>query len=347
LFYLCLNLAMKSRRLLFILFALTGICNGIFAQDGGDAQAFIREAVQLNKDSKYTDAIDKYTAALKLEPENLSANYGIAFSLLGADRGKEGIPYLEKVISSNSTYTTWAYDLLGSIYDKAREPAKAIAAYRAGIKIDPKYQTLYYNLGLVYFREKDYAEAEKCVIESMKLDPKHANSQRVYALVCFHQNKRANALLGFCSFILLEPNTARSTEAYGNIEHILQGGNLKADPGMPLSMVDANSIALNLAIGKAIFDTNKKKYPGPADQLTAELTTIFTAIGQLADKQNADPVFRKYFANYFFQLAQSANMPAFARMIHEADPENAKWISDHPLYMNELYGWVKTAERGF
>ncbi|HWZ02671.1 MAG TPA: tetratricopeptide repeat protein, partial [Mucilaginibacter sp.] len=209
------------------------------------------------------------------------------------------------------------------------------------------YQSIYYNLGLVYFRDKDYAEAEKCAIESMKLDPKHASGQRMYALVCFHQNKRANALLGLCSFILLEPNTARTTEAYGNIQHILQGGILRPPAGTPMLMVDANSIALNNAISKAIGDADKKKYPTPADQLTAELTGIFNVIGQLADKQNADPVFRKYFADYFYQLAQSPNMPAFARMINWGNAESAKWITDHPQYMNDLYGWIKTTARDF
>ena len=338
---------MKSFRFFFVFLVLLNIGKVCFGQDPNDAPALVKEAVQLNKDGKYTEAVDKYTQALKLDPENIYANYGIAFSLLGADRGKEGIPYLQKVINSNSSITIWAYDLLGSIYDKEHDSPKAIEAFKTGLKLDPKYQSIYYNLGLVYFRDKDYAEAEKCAIESMKLDPKHASGQRMYALVCFHQNKRANALLGLCSFILLEPNTARTTEAYGNIQHILQGGILRPPAGTPMLMVDANSIALNNAISKAIGDADKKKYPTPADQLTAELTGIFNVIGQLADKQNADPVFRKYFADYFYQLAQSPNMPAFARMINWGNAESAKWITDHPQYMNDLYGWIKTTARDF
>ncbi len=138
---------------------------------------------------------------------------------------------------------------MGNIYDKDHESEKAIDAYNAAITADAKYQHAYYNLGLVYFRDKKYAEAEKCAIDAIKLDPKHANSQRMYALVTFHQNKRAAALLGFCSFILLEPQTARSAEAYGNIQHILQGGILKLAPGETAPQAtDGNTIALNQAI---------------------------------------------------------------------------------------------------
>jgi tetratricopeptide (TPR) repeat protein len=319
-----------------------------FAQNSDDAQSLIKEAVKFNKDGKYTEAIDKYTQALKIDSNNIYANYGIAYSLFAADREKEGIPHLQKVVAAGSSLTATAYDLLGSIYDKDHQSAKAIEALDAGIKADPKYQHLYYNLSLVYFRDKNYPEAEKSAIEAIKLDPKQASSLRVYALVCFHQNKRANALLGLCSFILLEPQTPRSQEAYGNILHILLGGTLKPAPSETAPMAtDANSIALNKAITQAVTEASTKKYATQADLSAAELASIFNAVSPLADKQNPDAFFTKYCADYFYKLAQSPNMPAFARMINQAEPENAKWINDHPQYMNDLYLWMKTTERNF
>jgi tetratricopeptide (TPR) repeat protein len=322
--------------------------NNTYAQTGDDARSLVKEGVQLNKDGKYPEAIEKYNQALKIDSNNIYANYGIGYSLFNSGKGREGIPYLEKVIKANTSLTAMAYDLLGSIYDKDHEPGKAIDAFNSGIKADPKYQSLYYNLGLAYFRDKQYAEAEKNAIAAIKLDPKHANSQRMYALVCFHQNKRAAALLGFCSFILLEPNTPRSAEAFGNIQHILQGGILKPAPGEKSPQAnDANTIALNQAITQAVAGTGKMKYASAADLLTAQLKGIFTAVEQLAEKQNDDDFFRKYLASYFYQLAQSPNMPAFARQISINTPESAKWVNDNPRFMNDLYTWVKTTERGF
>jgi tetratricopeptide (TPR) repeat protein len=293
----------------------------VSAQNSGDAQSLNKEAVQLNKEKKYTEAVEKYKQALKIDSANVYSNYGIAYSLLAAGRGKEGIPYLEKVIKANTPITAWAYDVLGSIYDKDHESAKAIEAFNKGIKADPKYQSLYFNLGLVYFRDKKFADAEKCAIAAIKIDPKHASSQRMYALVCFHQNKRVAALLGFCSFILLEPQTARSAEAYGNIQHILQGGVLKLGPGEAMLMPDANTIALNLALTQAVAEAAKKKYATPGDLLTEQLKDIFIAVGELTEKQTGDDFFRKYYANYFYQLAQSPDMPAFARQISLSTPE--------------------------
>jgi len=52
-------------------------------------------------------------------------------------------------------------------------------------------------------------------------------------------------------------------------------------------------------------------------------------------------------AGYFYKLAQSNNMPAFARFLNQINRESAKWINDNPRYMNDLYSWVRTSERGF
>jgi tetratricopeptide (TPR) repeat protein len=273
------------------------------------------------------------------------ANYGIAFSLLNSGRGDEGIPYLQKVVKTQSAITAWAYDLLGSIYDREHNSAKAIEAFNAGIKTDPKYQSLYFNLGLVYFRDRNYREAEKCAMQSILLDPKHASSQRIYALVCFHQNKRVNALLGFCTFLLIEPNTARSAEAYGNIQHILQGGDVKAPAGSPPLVADANTVALNLAMTKALAEAAKTKYPTAADQFAAQLTAIFAAIGPVAEAQPGNDFFSKHYAAYFYKLSQSPNMPAFARFISQNLPESADWVKNNAPQMQALQDWVKGMEQ--
>ncbi|MDB4920355.1 tetratricopeptide repeat protein [Mucilaginibacter sp.] len=299
--------------LLISLFVIT-ICSKASAQNNEDARALVKEGVKLNDEKNYAGAIEKYNQALKLDTGNLYADYQLAYSLFLWDKGKDGILYLEKVIKGDTKLNAAAYDLLG----------------------------------LIYFKNKQYAEAEKNAIEAIKLDPKHAGTQRMYALVCFHQNNRAAALLGFCSFILLEPNTARSAEAYGNIQHILQGGALKPEPGEITSRaIDANTNALNQAITQAVADFIKKSYASSGDLLSAELKAIFINLGQLSEKQTGNDFFRTYMAAYFYGLAQSPNVPAFARLVSGSTPESAKWIKDNQQQMTELDNWVKGAERGF
>jgi tetratricopeptide (TPR) repeat protein len=301
---------MKNFALIFTL--LLFICNTTFSQSNENARTLVKEGMKLSEEKNYDEAVEKYRAALKIDSGYLFAGYQAAVSLLAMGKGDEGIPYLEKIISSTSSLNAAANDVLG----------------------------------LIYFHDKKYAEAEKYAIEAIKLDPKHAGTMRMYGLVCFHQNKRAAALLGLCSFILLEPNTPRSAGAYGNIQHIVQGGALKPELGEPAAPTPAAAIvALNQAITNAVNKAAKERYASPADLLAAQLKSIFTAVVQLAEKQTRDDFFRKYQAAYFYQLAQSANMPAFARLISGSNPESAKWITEHSQLMNDLYSWVKTTER--
>lgn len=326
------------------------LINGLaLAQTNGDAKSLVKEGIELTNQKNYTGAVEKYKAALALDPENVSANYNLAFAFYRMGKGKDGIPYLDKVTKAESiVIKAGAYKLSGAIYDQDNQPQKAIESYNAGLKIDVDATTLQ-NLALVYSRTKQYAEAEKSAIAAITLKPvQAASSYRTYALVCFHQNKRAAALLGFCSFLIAEPNTARSAEAYGNIQHILQGGALKPEPGVMTPMhIDADTYALNQAIAKAVAPFASRKYASAGDLLTAQLKAIFTAVGQLAEEQEGNDFFRKYMAGYFHKLAQTNNMPAFARLVSLSVPESTKWAKNNAQQMNDLDSWVKTTERGF
>jgi len=339
---------MKTFKTLLLLLVIAS--GAAFAQNNEDAKALVRQGVQLHDQGKYAEAIEKYNEALKIDPGNLYADFELSYTLFASGKGNEAVPYLEKVIASNSSLTAGAYDLLGSIYDNANERQKAIEAYKAGIKANPQYQRLYYNLGIAYSRDKKYPEAEQNAIEAIKLDPKHASSQRMYALVNFHQDKRVPALLGFCSFILLEPNAPRSAEAYNNILHILQGGVLKDANGKNTILFSPNQGkdmgTLNLSISMVVLSAQSKKLTGQ-ELFEYELKNIMMIAGEQSAKKTDKDFFWKFYADYFYKLAQSANMPAFARLVSASTPESAQWIKDHPQQMADLDNWVKTTERGF
>lgn len=337
-----------------ILFILILTTLNVVAQDKGSVSDLIKQGVNLNDQGKYDEAIDKYNEALKLEPDNAQANYEMAFTLLRSGKGNDGIPFVEKTIKANPglQLTAASYDLLGSIYDQGHETAKAIEAYKTGIQLNPKYQRLYYNLGLTYFRNKQFAEAEANAAESIKLDPKHGGSQRMYALVCFHQNKRVNALMGFCSYLLLDPQNLQAAEAYGNIQHILQGGVLKDGSGRNTIILSSKgnqeNQALNLSISMAALSGQKNKLTG-MDLLEYELKGIFTIAGETSEEKTDKSFFDKFFSAYFYKLAKSDNMPAFTRLISlSANKEsNTKWMNDNDKLVKDLDNWVATTERSF
>ena len=273
-----------------------------------------------------------------------NANYQKALALYNSANPTEGIPYLESILQTNSTIKPAVYDLLGNIYDKTQQPDKAIETYKEGIKLDPNYQTLHFNLGIAYFRAKKYAEAEASAIEAIKLDPKHDNSQRLYGLVTFHQNKRVNALLAFCGFLLLDPQNQRAEEAYTNMQSILSGGVLKTEAAAK----DAATLALNSRLS-AIIAAGKTKNLQGLPLLEYQLKNIFIMVGQLSSKKANKTFFDNYYAVYFYKLAQSGQFSTFAKLVSiTADKEAyAKWQQDSIQQVTLLNDWVRATERNF
>lgn len=273
-----------------------------------------------------------------------NANYQKALALYNSANPAEGIPYLESILQTNSTIKPAVYDLLGNIYDKTQQPEKAIESYKEGIKLDPAYQTLHFNLGIAYFRAKKYAEAEASAIEAIKLDPKHANSQRLYGLVTFHQNKRVNALLAFCSFLLLDPQNQRAEEAYTNMQSILSGGVLKTEAAAK----DKETLALNSGLATIIAAGKTKNLQGLA-LLEYQLRNIFIMAGQLSAKKTNKTFFDNYLAGYFYKLAQSPQLSTFVKLVSLSGEKGAylKWQQENPQQLAALDAWIKATNRNF
>ncbi|SDE12896.1 Tetratricopeptide repeat-containing protein [Mucilaginibacter pineti] len=331
--------------LLLILFSAFSVV--AFGQGNNDAQALIKEGVALHDAGKYDDAIAKYNAAIKIDPENPSAHYELAFTLFTAGKGKEAIPILEKLIQINPK-SGGAYDLLGSIYDDDKQPDKAIDYYKKGVKADPEYQRLYFNLGILYLRQGKNAEAEANAIDAIKLDPKHASSQRVYALATYNQQKLGASLLAWCSFLILEPQTQRSVEAYKFVQNILNHGIKKTgEKSVTLTLSQKDVDGPNLLLPTAILAaTTDKTGLSKTDSLTLQLKSVF-GISDNFGAKSADAFYKSFYSDYFKKLAATDNMEAFVRLISLTanKEENLQWFKDNGAKLSALDAWVTTTKR--
>ncbi|WCT13530.1 tetratricopeptide repeat protein [Mucilaginibacter jinjuensis] len=317
------------------------------------ANDLIKQGIAFHNQGNYTDAVTKFNEALKVDPQNEYAHYELAFSLYELKKPTDAIPHLEIAAkSANKDLVVASYSLLASIYDQDNQSAKAFDIYNEAIKINPDYPQIYYNLGIAYSRAQRYPEAENAAIEAIKHNPKSASSQRLYALVCFHQNKRANALMGLCSFILLEPTGARAAEAYGNIQHILQGGVLKDANGkttLQVSLSDQQEIStFNMAISMAMLSAQTKGLAGLA-LLEYQLKTTFGIVGELSAKKADKSFFDKFFVDYFYKLSQTNYMPALTHTIALTDPkaDNANWGKQNTDQINGMATWLQNTPRGY
>src|SRR5271156_247973 len=137
---------MRSNLITFIAAAILSLPAAFAsAQDTKTAKTLVEQGIALNDSGKYAQAVEKYTEALKTDPNDLQADYEMGFTLYNEGKGLDAMPFLEKIVQSNdSKYET--YDLMGSIYDDNNQPDKAIDCYIKGIADNPKYERLHFNL---------------------------------------------------------------------------------------------------------------------------------------------------------------------------------------------------------
>jgi tetratricopeptide (TPR) repeat protein len=333
-----------TSRLLFFIF-LAGCISNATAQS--NTSGLIKQGIEFNNQKKYGEAADSYKAALAIEPENPQANYQMAFTLFSVGKNAEALPFIDKATKApNPKFTAAAYSLMGSIYQGSGQLPNAVTAYQNAIKADPANQRIYYNLGVAYFKGKQYTEAEGSFETALEKDSGDAGSWRMYALATFHQNKRAQALLGFCSFLLLEPNSAKSSEAFGNLQNILQQGTLKPEPGYkPSAITKGLADYQNQTLKKALAGPAKQKHPSAVDELAAQLGAVFKGLSSIP----SDKYYSWYvLVDYFGKLAATDNMPAFARYISQsAKPESVKWLKENAAKANGLISWLSVNKPKF
>jgi tetratricopeptide (TPR) repeat protein len=323
----------------------------IFAQENQAAMALLKEGTALHDARKYDEAIAKYDAALKIDPNNSIVLYEKAFTLYASGKADGALAILEKLVTTDKSARTYA--LLGNIYDERKDFDKAVSNYTKGVAVAPKDGNLWYNLSVSYFIQKKYAQAEAAAVEAIKINPRHASSQRAYAMATYNEGKHINSILAWCNFLIMEPQTQRSVEALTYVKHILyfnvkgnsmtMGGNDESTKAQQIAI--ALSVTGGLAIAQKAASNNGTSITS-LDSLTIPLQFIFKLSAEKKDPANS-VFFNKYYADFFGALANTEYTNAFYRYITLSifKDANVAWLKEHQDNVKGLITWVNTTKR--
>jgi len=322
------------------------------AQDNpSKVEAFITEGIKLHDAKKYDEAISSYKEALKLDADNATANYELAFSLMSQGATKDAIPYLEKATKTKSSVSVNAFDLLGSIYDDMNQKEKAIEYFKKGIEANPNYQRIYYNIAITSIRMGKEKEAAPYLVEALKRDPNHASSHNLYAsMMAQNPETKIDAILAFCNFLILEPTSKRSVLAFKDLKSLLGSGVSKTDKVNNISIgsgTDTERNAANLTVSMSGLASGLVPGLSETDKLAEQLKMIFSTVGELSEKKTQKDFFWSYYADYFGKMAATEYMPMVAHIVgFTADEkENQKWINDNQVQFVNFGKWEESNSR--
>ncbi len=222
---------------------------------------WFEKGVALGKAGNYKEAIEAFTKAIEIDPNNATAyrNRGLAYKSLGNneqaiqdyDKAIELNPqYLDAYISRGIAYCTLsnfeqgrrdfnmaiklnpkdagAYNNRGIAYKSLGNYAEAIQDYSKAIELNPKDSGTYYNRGVAYYKIDNYKRAIQDLNKTIEINPKGAGAYKdVYkgiGLAYYNLGNYKQAIQNFDKAIESNPN-----DEYNYLRSVIAGGYLSKE----------------------------------------------------------------------------------------------------------------------
>jgi len=187
----------------------------VFAQTAEDkalAKTKAQQAYKLeDEEGKFDEAIRLLEESQKLDPENITYPYELAYSYSGKKDHQKAAEILEKLTKHKDVYDL-VYQALGNAYDYLRQPEKAIETYEKGLKKFPKSGKIYTELGNMQLNKQDFNNAIKYYEKGIEVEPSYAANYYRATKIYLGSTEKIWGMLYGELFMNLERNTKRTRE---------------------------------------------------------------------------------------------------------------------------------------
>ena len=158
-------------------------------------EQWVYEGMAFYRTGKYKEAIDAYTRAIELDPQNK-----IAYN----ESKKLYLGY--KNIVELDPQNSLAYNNRGNAYSNIKEYTKALEDYTRAIELDPRNAIAYYNRGNTYYDVKQYEQAIENYYQALMLNPLYANAYGGRGLCSYCLKNYWQAIQDFDCALRLDPS---------------------------------------------------------------------------------------------------------------------------------------------
>ncbi len=157
------------------------------------AAAKLRQlGLRYRQQGRYTDAIISLEEATSVEPENLSGQVLLGWTLHLGGREASAMKVLEQVLEKDANYIP-ALNALGIVYLVSGDLDKAVITHERAKEIRANNEIAYYNLTLAYQRLKKYDLAIARGKQATILEPTNPHPWVALALVYWGQGMKTQA----------------------------------------------------------------------------------------------------------------------------------------------------------
>ena len=180
----------------------------------GNGRAFHNLAVCQADQGRNQDAIDTFSRAIELKPNQPEAfaHRGISYSAIGQyDKAVADFQQALKLDPGNST----AQIGLGVAADKTGNADLAMDRFRQAVQEDPKSAVAWSNLGSSYHGKGKYDQALECFDKAIQLDPKLVNAWANRGAAYSQKGQFPMAIADYSKAIELDAGNAKALSNRG------------------------------------------------------------------------------------------------------------------------------------
>lgn len=284
----------SSRLLPVILLCVALFCvqNGYAQQNKEDALEKAKRALKLmDEKQQYSEAVRLLQESQKLDPDNITFPYEIAYAYYAQGQYDKAIQQLLPLKEKTGTYAR-LYQLLGNSYDRNHQGEKAMNVYEEGLKKFPASAELYLELGNMMVKSENYNKALDYYEKGIKANPSFpSNYYWAAKIYCSSQEEVWGMLYGEI-FMNMERNSKRTAEVSKMLYNVYKK-----------EITFTSETSIGVSFSKNVITINDmadvKKMKLPFGSIYETLLLLSVTIEKGIDLNSMDRIRQRFISNYF------------------------------------------------
>ena len=159
-------------------------------------------------------AIDRFTEALRLNPNNASAYSSLGIVLFRQGEIDRAIHHFKEALRVNPGYAP-AHNNLGIALAQRGDTGQAVFHYSEAVKLKPAFAKAHYNLGNILTELDKLDEAIDHYQKAIAINPAYADAHYNLGVLLIRQGKRWEAEVHLTKAININPDLAKNLEPPG------------------------------------------------------------------------------------------------------------------------------------
>jgi len=328
----------------------------VFRSTSGFTQTtdeLVQQGIEAHDAGEYAKALEWYNRALEQDPTNGNVLYEIGYTQYSMGEKNEALKSMEEAIRQlGPGENGHAFVVKGSIEDELGESKEALKTYKKGLKANPDFYLLHYNMAVTYNSMGSWEKAEEELVSAIQSNPTHASSHLLLGHIHANQNNRIKAMLPWYAALFMEQGTPRMNEACEKLMDASSFG---------VSRTSENSININLSLhddkmdamksaellvglmiaaekGKESSEFRKTDF----DHFAAHTTLLFKTLNDSEAKgKEEEQIWWSFYQPLFDDIYKSGHTEAFCAFLSQHCSSNSKtWMEQHESDMQAFYEWA-------